>query len=1261
MNKLRVTLVTLVALATVAGIAAFSYQLALARVPQHRATLERLVRARTGLDVRFNELGVRWGWYGPEAVFRRVELGEPGEAAVLLRASELVVGFDAWRTMQTGQLEAGRITFVAPDIDLTRPSRKTQRSSFNARTDSGRAELLSRWPRGRVDIESGILRLPAPNSGNDSLAVQIKHASLRRVDEVWSATAQVFLPERLGRTARVSLRLTGNAEDTSSLEGTMGLEGRRLAFNGWRDLLQDRWRIAQFIPSSGGGDVAIQLAVKQGKVLSGQGEVHADDLSFRRPALEVASPAESLDTADALPSQRAGRVLRLGYLRGNWQLVRRPRDWRLTVEELAVGPRGRDMPRTTLTLDTNEERVQAKMSRVPVDLLASATQWFAPDLDLSHAQLKGTARDITFGWTKRNELGHRLRVVAKLDDLAIGSLAGMKARLTGDESSLVADFDRSEAQLESSPEVENLSLEGRLQLTHTDSGWRLSTDQFTAEHEKGKLRFNGIWHMAPASLDMQATLDEVDVPLLKNLLGEQIGTVLGATASRVERGRIEHADLEFAGDLSEAPLQSARRFRGSLTLRDGALAGDDTWPAVKGFDAQLDWNGRDMKARVDRGTGGPFEIGSLTAEWSVDGRQPSRIAAQGRGRLESVIEWLHANPHLQQYAPNASNLSASGAAVFNFTASIPGVHQARKTTPRVRVSASLDGAIVQLVPQFPRVEAVRGTLAFDSGRLQRSTLTASWLGGPATLRFAERQENGTSGLMVHAQGTLDAEQLLAASHFAPATRVSGRAPWKAEFSFMPEANAWRARVDSTLIGMTSELPAPLQKQADEPSPLHVDLEGNDQQAEARIALGDNIRSVFELNAGTQGNWQLARGVLQFGGEPAELTQLDGVSLQGHIDRFDLPAWLAASKQLAPNAETLHADLSVGEMLVAGRSYSNVAIDARHDAGGLTLELDSEALAGSVQWPSGEPAEARFARLNIPEGSGPPEAGVMLAALGSTMSFEADEFAWHGRPLGSLTAKLHATEGGVAVESIRLNSPSHVATGTLTCRFVSAPCRMEFELESHDAAATLREFGFRDELTAANATLRGELQWPLLAQRPWFEAVEGQVSLALADGTTRSADETAGRSFPLFAVPVLLRQSAVQSAQQGVASMAAAAVGSAPQLKFSALEADFEVSNGSARTANLHFDGDAEILMRGRTGFIDRDYDYTAWVLKGEDRLPAAVRRFGASPRVAAAWMALRDLISGPNTARSRALVHLGGTWDAPTIGPVQAPPEDAEQ
>src|SRR2546427_8204959 len=135
----RVAALALMSAATFFGVVLLAYELAVARVPQHRAALEHLVRAHTGLDVRFNELGLRWGWYGPEAVFRRVELGEPGGSNVLLRAPELIVGFDAWRTLRSGQPEAGRIKLIAPDINFQRAGLAGQ----------GRPGAASAAPRGR--------------------------------------------------------------------------------------------------------------------------------------------------------------------------------------------------------------------------------------------------------------------------------------------------------------------------------------------------------------------------------------------------------------------------------------------------------------------------------------------------------------------------------------------------------------------------------------------------------------------------------------------------------------------------------------------------------------------------------------------------------------------------------------------------------------------------------------------------------------------------------------------------------------------------------------------------------------------------------------------------------------------------------------------------------------------------------------------------------------------------------------------------------
>src|SRR3569833_2283522 len=137
---LRTTFIVGVVVASFLAALAGAYEMAVARVPRQRAAFESLVRAQTGRDIRFNELAFRLVWYGPEAVFRRVELGEPGRSNVLLRAPQLVVGINAWQTMRAGQLVAGRITLIAPDIDLEKLGRSPEGTVGKA--DVGRAGVL---------------------------------------------------------------------------------------------------------------------------------------------------------------------------------------------------------------------------------------------------------------------------------------------------------------------------------------------------------------------------------------------------------------------------------------------------------------------------------------------------------------------------------------------------------------------------------------------------------------------------------------------------------------------------------------------------------------------------------------------------------------------------------------------------------------------------------------------------------------------------------------------------------------------------------------------------------------------------------------------------------------------------------------------------------------------------------------------------------------------------------------------------------------
>ena len=147
-------------------------------------------------------------------------------------------------------------------------------------------------------------------------------------------------------------------------------------------------------------------------------------------------------------------------------------------------------------------------------------------------------------------------------------------------------------------------------------------------------------------------------------------------------------------------------------------------------------------------------------------------------------------------------------------------------------------------------------------------------------------------------------------------------------------------------------------------------------------------------------------------------------------------------------------------------------------------------------------------------------------------------------------------------------------------------------------------------------------------------------MRLEDGTMGSAGDAAGVPFALLSVPALLAALSPQSSDL-----------QPPALRFSWFSADYQVREGQATTAGLHFDGDAEIVVRGRVGLSDGDYDEQAWILRGEDRLPAAVRRLGPSPRVAALWLSLRELF-GVN-APAPAALRLRGPWSDPIVTPVE--------
>jgi uncharacterized protein YhdP len=638
---------------------------------------------------------------------------------------------------------------------------------------------------------------------------------------------------------------------------------------------------------------------------------------------------------------------------------------------------------------------------------------------------------------------------------------------------------------------------------------------------------------------------------------------------------------------------------------------------------------------------------SLSASGSIGADAPGAPARiNARAALKGVDAAMLAGAlppgALGSLAPVVAQLTAGRIESADLTwhgvlARAPG--SGTEVPPQLRVAALLEDGEWHAVAGMPPLSALHGTLAFADGALQRSTLSGQWLGGAVSLIV---QERGAHGLAVAARGVMSARQTLEAARAnLEAARLTGSTEWSALLEVVPEPGAqrthWQLRADSRLVGISSRLPEPFAKASGVALPLHLELTGSADAAALRVALGERLQAAAQL-ARSGDSWLVERGAVQLGSAAPELPADKVLRLDGHVGQLDLPAYLAlwhlAGSDVALPA--LDATLSADELLAGSRSYAGVTLSAQAGSGGGTLELRSDVLAASARWPAvidgANPALVHLASFNLMRPADAALAAPLATVLAPAARLVIDDLEWQGHALGSLAARLDSRAGELEVSELSLSGASGATVARGRCD--STVCRATFNLDSPDVAATLAAFGLRAEVSAQRARLAGELRWSPHAIAP-LATLSGSLHMQMQEGETRAA-EPGGGSFALLSVPALL------------AGMSPEGPDAAPSaLHFQRLTADYQLEDGVAAT-DLHFDGDAEILLRGHVGLVAGDYDEEAQVLRGEERLPAAVRGLGATPRVAALWLSLRELFGGEPVERVRTL-HLRGSWNDPIV------------
>ncbi|MDZ7790227.1 MAG: AsmA-like C-terminal region-containing protein [Xanthomonadales bacterium] len=730
-------------------------------------------------------------------------------------------------------------------------------------------------------------------------------------------------------------------------------------------------------------------------------------------------------------------------------------------------------------------------------------------------------------------------------------------------------------------------------------------------------------------------------PTALNWLDRALLGISGATGGLNYHFRLGH----------KFPSWRAGDFQAWLDFRGADLDYWEGWPVARELEGRVDFVGRSMVARVDRGRLGrvPLSADRIAIDDLVE---PEIDFDLSTGDVEAgVVRDLVAALPFEGWSRFTDRVSAKGSVSVRTELFLP---IGRMDRWRLAGEVTLAGATLSLPAAGLRFPGLRGRVAFDRSGIAPTTLQLAGQDSPEL----EVAAGFVSPAWISLDGSLSLVRLLPETGAAAvlAERISGASTWQARLDAHP-SGGWQLEARSDLSGVALDLPRPLQKPAGESMPLDVSLRGHDSGLTFSGRLGQLISLTAEE---VEGRWRLAAGLGQ--AAPA-LPSSTGFDVAGRVDRLDLMAWgdwlskLPLASSPAVGAGQGRVRLRLGRLDYGDLSLRDVALESRRGDGQWQASLSGATVEGEITVPlpidSGRVVAIDLQRLDLAHSLGdkqvedlaeapvPAQTRTRVPTEFPPISLLVESLHYGDFPLGRLRIESHARQDGIEIELIEVAGPRLELSGYGRWILAEGGPVTEFEgrLISTDLPALLATMGRESQFEAARAQVDLDGRWTGAPTDFSLARLSGTMNLLMVDGNIPEAQPGAGRLVGLISLSAMPRRLMLDFRDvfgQG--------------LKFDRIEGSFRLDGGIARTDGLRLESPAaDITVRGRTDLGGQTYDQTVLVEPGVGGTLPVLGGLAGGPAGAAAGLILRSLLERPLQGIAEARYRVTGPWADPNV------------
>jgi uncharacterized protein (TIGR02099 family) len=577
-------------------------------------------------------------------------------------------------------------------------------------------------------------------------------------------------------------------------------------------------------------------------------------------------------------------------------------------------------------------------------------------------------------------------------------------------------------------------------------------------------------------------------------------------------GQIDEGIFIHQGTLSASAPEDSSTLSLYFRLNQLELAYQPDWPALREAEGEVFVEDNGVRVLVSSAVILDSQVSNIAAQVPPALRNQSlrlKLSADLQSSVWDALTILRTAPlELEQLF---SGWQGEGDLFGKLSLEIP---LSGPTPPLVVVDFATSDAQLRLPSPALQLSQINGAFRYNSaGGLSSPKFRARAFNQPVSGRIVTEGARGTTRTHIEANSKIalaDLTRWLGLE--GQVLPVEGVLPYKLTLTLDDHSHLL---VESTLQGLSIELPAPFGKTAGAVRNSRLRMNLDDKDPVYRVSYADLASLALAMPGG---KLDKARGELMLGGQPATLPAESGLTLQGSVSELDVSAWQALARRHAANAVSLDLgllrpmQLQVGQFSGFGLNAENLGVRLQRDGAAWQVGLASAEVDGQITLPdqAGLPLLLDFKRLSLPE---PPATDAEAVARPDpldafdpsslpALDVQIAEVLLGGERLGGSAFKARPIAGGVEFSELDINLKGLKLTGAAGWlgRVGTTSSWYKGRIQGTDIGAVLQAWNFAPTATSKRFRVDADVRWPGSPAHVSLTRLSGSLDGRMNDGS-----------------------------------------------------------------------------------------------------------------------------------------------------------------